>query len=84
MSEKKFKIHYRGSLGWLIFWLIVFFPIGIVLLFTDTTFDMGEKSYDFHYGGSKFWLGFWILVFFPIAILLMFLNGFTIQTKNRE
>ena len=27
MTEKKIKINYAGSRGWLIFWIIVLFPI---------------------------------------------------------
>lgn len=83
MSDRKFKIHYRGSLFWLIFWFIFFFPLGFVLLFSDSTFDVGETSVDFQYAGSKFWLGFWVLIFFPVAIALLLLNGFSIKSTPR-
>lgn len=77
MSESKFKLDYRGSLGWLIFWIIIFFPIALVLLFTSSSFHIGNKTYILNYDGSRFWLGFWTLFFFPIAFLLLFLNGYS-------
>lgn len=81
MSDKRFKINYNGSLFWLIFWIIVFFPIALVLFFTSSAVEMGQTTYAFHYEGSKFWLCFWVLVFFPIAFVLLFLNGFSIRTN---
>jgi hypothetical protein len=83
MNSRHFRLQYRGSIFWLIFWLIFVFPIGLVLLFTDSTFEWGQKSYTFHYNGSRFWLCFWVLVFFPIAILLLILNGLSINIQNR-
>ncbi len=77
MSESKFKLDYRGSLFWLIFWIIIFFPIALVLLFTASSFHIGDKTYILKYDGSRFWLGFWTLFFFPIAFLLLFLNGYS-------
>lgn len=83
MSEKRFKLHYRGSLFWLIFWIIVFFPVAIMLLLTASTFHLNEKTYNLQYDGSRFWLCFWVLVFFPIAFLLLFINGFSASIENR-
>lgn len=79
---KSFKVHYRGSYFWLIFWIIFFFPIALALLFTACSFDVGETCYNIRYDGSRFWLGFWILVFFPIAFLLLFLNGVSVTVEN--
>lgn len=76
MAEKSyFKMKYQYSLFWLIFWLIVFFPVGLVLLVTGIGFDTEEKSYRMMYEGSRFWLGFWMVVFFPVGLVLMFING---------
>ena len=83
MSERSFKIQYHGSLPWLIFWIIVFFPIALTLFFTDVTYDIDQKSYYLKYDGSIFWLCFWVLVFFPIAFVLFFLNGFSIRTISK-
>lgn len=83
MNERKFKINYHGSLFWLIFWMVIFFPIGLTLLFTDSTIETTHNIYDFRYSGSHFWLCFWILIFFPIAILLAFLNGISMTKTPR-
>jgi hypothetical protein len=82
METKNFKIDYNGSIFWLIFWIIVFFPIALTLLFTGSTFRMGDTEYAIEYGGSRFWLCFWVLIFFPIAFLLLFLNGCSVHTKT--
>lgn len=82
MNTRRFKIQYRGSLFWLIFWLIIFFPIAFVLLLTSTTFEVNRTIYDLQYNGSRFWLGFWVLVFFPVAFLLLFLNGLSVTIEK--
>jgi hypothetical protein len=84
MSNPKshFKIQYHGSLFWLVFWLIIFLPIGLILLFTDSTFQIGDKRYHYKYLGDRFWLCFWVLIFFPVAILLFFLNGFSYKKET--
>lgn len=84
IDTKKFKIHYRGSLFWLIFWLIIFFPLAFVLLLTATSFEINRTTYNLDYDGSRFWLGFWMLVFFPVAFLLLFLNGLTLTINKDE
>jgi len=84
MRKKRIKLHYRGSLFWLIFWLIFFFPIALVLLFTGSSFEVGKATYHLHYGGSRFWLCFWILVFFPVAFVLLFLSGFSAATEKNK
>lgn len=82
MNAKGVKVDYNGSIFWLIFWVILFFPIALVLLFTGSTFVLNNKTYTFRYDGSIFWLCFWVLVFFPVAFLLIFLNGLSITTEN--
>ena len=82
MDARSFKTKYRGSFFWLIFWLIIFFPIAFVLLLTATSFEVNQTIYNLQYDGSRFWLGFWILVFFPVAFLLLFLNGLSITIEN--
>jgi len=81
---KNFKIDYHDSVPWLIFWLIVLFPIAIVLLFTASTFHINQKSYTFSYAGSRFWLAFWTVVCFPIACVLLFLNGLNIRVDTHS
>lgn len=84
MVTKDFKVQYRGSLFWLVFWIIVFFPIAFFLFFTACTFKINQTTYVFQYDGSRFWLCFWILVFFPIAFLLLFLNGMSINIQEDQ
>lgn len=86
VQTSTFKIKYDGSIFWLIFWLIVFFPIAFVLLLTATSFEANRTTYHLRYAGSRFWLGFWVLVFFPVAFLLLFINGLsiTVETKTNQ
>jgi choline-glycine betaine transporter len=84
MPETNFKLHYRGSLFWLIFWFIVFFPIAFVLLLTACTFTINDTTYNLQYDGSRFWLGFWVLVFFPIAFVLLLVNGLSVTTQRKD
>ena len=83
MNDKRFKLHYRGSLFWLIFWVIVFFPIAFVLLLTASTFQINQTTYNLEYDGSRFWLGFWVLVFFPVAFILLFMNGLSVNIQTQ-
>jgi len=80
----KFKIHYRYSLLWLIFWIIVFFPIALVLLLTGVGFETEKRIYHIVYDGSRGWLAFWTLVFFPIAFVLLFLNGISVVRMEKS
>jgi hypothetical protein len=84
MSIKCAKIHYRGSLFWLIFWLIIFFPIAFVLLLTSSRFELNQTVYTLQYDGSRFWLCFWVLVFFPLAFLLLFVNGVSVKVERAD
>lgn len=82
MSASNFKLHYRGSLGWLIFWIIIFFPIAIILLLTASSFRVNNTTYNVQYDGSRGWLCFWVLVFFPVAFVLLFVNGISISVDK--
>ncbi len=84
MAESRFKLTYRGSLVWLIFWFIIFFPIAFVLLLTSSSFNFHQKIYILQYDGSRFWLCFWVLFFFPVAFILIFLNGFSVSIQDIE
>lgn len=84
MNENRFKLHYSGSIGWLIFWFIVFFPIAFILLLTACSFETNQRTYSLHYDGSRPWLCFWFVVFFPVAILLLFINGFAITVDRTD
>ncbi|MBI2712075.1 MAG: hypothetical protein HYX41_04315 [Bdellovibrio sp.] len=80
MEKKRIHLSYPGSKGWLIFWLIVLFPVALVLLFTLAEFEMDGKTYRIQYNGSRGWLAFWWVCLFPVGVLLFFLNGFELIT----
>jgi hypothetical protein len=80
----KYQLHYEGSKFWLIFWMIVFFPVALVLLLISGRFAKDGKMYSISYGGSRFWICFWTLLFFPVGILLLFLNGFTLKLGDPQ
>lgn len=70
----KAKLNYQGSIFWLIFWAIFFFPIALILFFTRCGFTINQTTYRLHYDGSIFWPIFWAILFFPISIVLLFLK----------
>jgi hypothetical protein len=84
MKETRFKLHYRASKFWLVFWCIFCFPIALVLLLTASAYTVNQTIYNLKYDGSRFWLCFWVFVFFPIAFILLFLNGFSARTEKPE
>ncbi|MGA8164766.1 MAG: hypothetical protein WB791_07060 [Waddliaceae bacterium] len=84
MPQKKVKLCYRYSYFWLIFWVILFFPIALTLLITGSNFELTHKEYRIEYNGSRFWLCFWVIVFFPVAFLLFFLNGFSLGMHEQQ
>jgi len=83
MTLKRVKIHYSGSLFWLVFWLIVFFPVAFVLIATGGRFELDENIYSIKYDGSRNWLCFWAVVFFPIVLILVLINGFSVEVQTK-
>jgi hypothetical protein len=84
MSEQKFRLEYDGSVGWLVFWAIVLFPVALVLLSTASKFTMNGRSYAIRYDGSRGWLAFWMVVFFPVGLILLFVNGFSVTLRSES
>ena len=70
-----YPVSYRGSLLWLFFWLIAFFPAGTLLFASRACIKRRESYYGLNYRGSIGWLIFWTIVFFPVAVVLAFLRG---------
>lgn len=81
--SKKVQLNYPGSKFWLIFWLIVFFPVAVVLILTAFSFKADATTYSIQYGGSRFWLCFWAVLCFPVAVILGLLNGFSVAIDNQ-
>ncbi len=75
MTSSKFHIKYSHNKFWLIFWILIFFPIGLILLLSHAQIVSGSRRIKMTYDGSRFWLFFWAFFFFPIAILLLIFNG---------
>lgn len=76
----KYRISYGGSIFWLIFWAIVCFPIGLVLLLTKWSAEGTNKRVVCEYAGSRGWLCFWVIAFFPVAFVLLIHNGFHVES----
>jgi len=72
------RLKYPYSKFWLIFWIIIFLPIGLVLLSHLESVSATEIK-AWKYKGERFWLYFWAILFFPVAILLLILNGVLVK-----
>lgn len=79
--EKTFRFSYPYSKFWLIFWMIVFFPIGLVLM-SRLEFVSTDQKTKWVYDGCRFWLYFWAIFLFPVAILLFVLKGSLVVTEK--
>lgn len=75
-KTKRYPLAYRGNVLILILFLLIFPPLGLVLLLLNASVRQGNTFYGMHYNGSQFWLLFWTIVFFPIALVLAIINGF--------
>lgn len=73
------RLRYAGSIFWLVFWLILFFPVAIALLFLNGTLEIDGKRYFMRYEGSRGWICFWIIAFLPVAIVLLLINGVSLH-----
>ena len=86
MPNESFRFHYpvsyQGNILWLVVFLLVFPPIGLLLLLLNANIRKNGIAYSLHYQGSLFWLFFWTLLFFPIAIILGVVKGFDIIGKE--
>lgn len=83
MKDKKqvisgYPIRYLGNVLWPILFLIIYFPVGLLLLLLNLAIEKKGVFYSLHYRGSQGWLIFWTIVFFPIAIILAIIKGFDI------
>ncbi|MBS0271744.1 MAG: hypothetical protein JSR85_03755 [Proteobacteria bacterium] len=73
--KHRYPFKYRGSIFWFIVFLIIFFPIGIILGIKNGALIKDEKILYFSYRGSYGWLIFWAIIFFPISFILILING---------
>jgi len=82
ISSNSFK--YRGSIFWLVFFLVIFCPIGILLLIRNLARLKNSTTSYLEYAGSWKWVFFWGVFFFPIAFILLFFNGLSLIEEQRE
>ncbi len=80
---ERFKIAYSHSKFWLIFWLLIFFPIGVILIVKHTKLMSRDRLFRVEYEGSYFWLFFWALFFFPVTLLLFLFNGSFVKSTDQ-
>ncbi len=80
---KTYRISYPHSKFWLIFWMLIFFPIGLVLLSRLKLVSTNQTS-SWVYEGDRFWLYFWAVFLFPVAILLLILKGTLVVIENPD
>ena len=66
---------YSGNLFFLILFLIIWFPIGILLLMRNGSITKENSRFYLHYHGTWGWLYFWGFLFFPVAVILLLIKG---------
>ena len=66
--------------GWVIFLMLLFFPIGLLLLMLSTRIHIDGALYALKYKGNLGWLIFWLLACFPIAFVLIILSGVDVES----
>lgn len=71
----RWPVSYKGSIVFLVITLLIWPPIGILLLCKNGY--VRKKGLEMHlqYHGSWFWLFFWSILFFPVAFLLLLIRG---------
>jgi hypothetical protein len=70
-----YPLRYNGNLFFFILFLIIWLPLGLILLMKNGCFVKEDSTFSMVYHGSYFWLFFWSILFFPIAIVLLIING---------
>lgn len=78
MIKYSFPLKYRGNVLFPIIFLIVWLPVGLLMLLKNCYFVKGGDRFHIRYSGSWMWLYFWGFLFFPIAILLLVFNDLDI------
>lgn len=68
-------IRYQGNLLFLILFLLVWLPVGMLLALKNARLATESSTFYLLYQGKWGWLFFWGVLFFPIAILLLLVKG---------
>lgn len=74
-TKHSYPFQYNGNIFIFIVFIILFFPIALVLALKNLCILRDKKYQSLSYHGSYGWLIFWTILFFPIALILLFVNG---------
>ncbi|MBX9805362.1 MAG: hypothetical protein K2Y18_06385 [Alphaproteobacteria bacterium] len=75
LTKVSSPLQYRGYLFFLILFLIIWPPLGVLLLIRHACISVRNSKFYLVYHGSWGWLYFWGILFFPVAIVLLFVKG---------
>lgn len=75
-------IRYEGNLFFLIFFLIIWLPVGVLLLMKNGRIATARSAFFLYYHGAWGWLFLWGILFFPIAILLLVIKGTDVMEEK--
>lgn len=73
--KHRYPFKYKGNIVLFILFLIIFFPVAIILAIKNGVILKDNKYFSLSYRGSYGWLIFWAIVFFPVAFILLLLKG---------
>jgi len=71
----RYPFQYKGNIVLFILFLIIFFPVAIILAIKNGVILKNKKYFSLSYQGSYGWLIFWAIIFFPVAFILLLLKG---------
>lgn len=74
----RYPFKYIGNIVLLIAALLLWFPLGVVLLIKNLRIFTKHSIVGLFYHGEYAWLYFWAIVFFPIMIALVITNGVSV------
>lgn len=73
--KTSWPIGYNGNVFFLILFLIIWLPVGILLLMRNGAIVRENARFYLSYHGKWGWLFFWGILFFPVAVLLLLIKG---------
>lgn len=77
-------VRYRGNLFFLILFLIIWLPVGVLLLLKNGCIVTKTSSLFLYYHGQWGWLLFWGILFFPVSICLLLIKGVDVVEEEMQ
>jgi len=74
---------YQGNLLFLILFLFIWLPVGILLLLKNINIATQTSKLYLVYHGKWRWLFFWGILFFPISIVLLLIKGVDVIEEKK-